>query len=638
MVSYKKKLRKKLKYKTLKYMNGGGMIIPSPFMIVMKSIKNMMYYTLLSLSTLPVYVSTVLLNFPLNSLRNITNGRYKDTPFKDNPLYKIAYNPIDNKKINLLKQEQEKGEIITPEGTTFINGALYKGHVKGMIPQKQQNGGALPSVGSLKTMVPIKVPSVDSFKTMASKVNPLKTMTPTVNPLKTMTPTVNPLKTMTPTVNPLKTMEPTNIPTVNSLKTMVHNKVPSVGSQPPANVQISNNKTKKRDNNQIKKIKDYYKERITYKNDRETFINNIKSIILPNSQKSNEVFAREYDTASKNTMDTIYRMEMSDSQRINDENSILKRAMNKLSSDVLLKAIILFNTVFDTSYNPNDENSNSICTSYLNTEKKYMGINNDSETIPTYWNPIPVVTVKNVFKYKNGLNPLYFGSKTFAKCLQSNLTKTEFSKEDMELCVDLIDQDCPDCTLNSTLTNIIESYKRLLTGKIEIDNMINTLFIILLKMYKNNYKNKNNYNTEKNYEISLVGLYLTQIRNSNFDAKKFLEYVNYENENGMTFNKFIGDVEIKMFKDIMCKYKLREKLFNLYILKKQEETEKIRKLSQTEREKKIKHDLIKFLGIFLDTSQLNSNNHLTIQEIENLIKQFFQTNVTNNVMNNNTKI
>jgi hypothetical protein len=658
MVSYKKKLKKKLKYRTLKYIYGGGIIKtqgeigkslsgmikppgilkPSPFMIFMKAIKNMMYYSLLSLATIPVYLTTVGLNFPLNSMRNMTNGRYKDTPFKDNALYKIAYKKIDNNKINLLKQEQEKGEIIIPEGTTFINGALYKGHVKGIEPQKEQNGGS--SIDSFKNIIPTNSKSVvSSFKNMIpTNISKIKSKPENVvstfksNPENVVS-TINskPPENVVSTINskPLANI----VSTINSKPP--ENVVSTINSKPLANIvsttnsntiQLLNNKTIKRDPEQIKKIKEYYKLRITHKNkNRETLINTLKSNLLPNSQKSIEVLGRDYDTAGKNTMDTIYRMEMLDSQRIEDENSILKKAMKNLSSDILLKAIILFNTIFDTSYDPNDETSNNICASYLNEEKKNMGINDESETIPTFWDPIPVVEVKNVFKYKNGLSPLDFGSETFAKCLQSNLTKTEFSKEDIELCVDLIDKDCPDCTLNSTLTKIIESYGRLFTGKIDISGMINALFNILLKMYKNQI-DRNTYKTDKEYEAELVTVYLTQINASSFDVKVFLEYANYQYVSGNTFNNFIGDIEIKMFKDIMCKYKLREKLFKLYNLKKQEEIEKLKKVSQNEREKIIKYELINFLDIFLDTSKLNLNNHLTIQEIETKIKSITITN------------
>jgi hypothetical protein len=623
MVTYKKNIRKKLKHRTLKYMKGGGMVVPSPFMMFMKSIKNLGKYLIWALPAIPAYASLLVLNSPLTNMRNATNGRTTDSEIANSPIYELLTNStLTKEQIDELDKALEEGSIQMPLNTDFFKGHSYHNdHIKGLKPEEEkklkESGGQLQIGGNLTNYVS-KLPGVSGGITkMVPKLSGVSgdITKMTSNPLLSGVSGDITKMTSNPLLPGVQEDITKMVPKLSGVPGYLKKMVPKLPGVPGVTTKMTTNpllnKTVKKQPTQFQL---YYDKRFKKPYKRETIINMIKSNLLTDNQKSIDTLGREYDTSGKSSLYKIYRMPMEDKKRIIE----LQKYIKKLESTVLLKSLILFNTIFDNSGDGSEQ-----CDKYLNDERKEMGING-TETenpTPTYFRQIPIVTIPNIFKYKEGLNPLDFGSETFAKCLKTHLTKTELSDDDMKLCVDMINQDCKNCTLNTKFREVLNSLNELFTGKVDFRSMINALFNILKKMYDNHQ-----FTQSKNpidYENSLIDLYLNEMTKSQMNLNELSTKATYKvgTKYNLDLAKFIGQDEIKMFKDLMCKYKLREKIAELYNEKRKEEIDLLKK-----RGNRMKHDiktkLISFLDIYIDKTKIGLNGHLSMTDINTKIDSF----------------
>ena len=614
MVSNKRKLRKKLKYNTYKKYrtnkllyggNVGGNItskIESPAIKIMIIIKNMAVYTFWTFLTAPVYFTTALLNTPFNNVSNITNARFKNNIILNDPLYKtitgksLTGQKFDENIRNSITKNIETGKMVTDQDVKVYGpgAVLSKLHLKGFdekdyVLRKKPN---IPNTGGGV--------SIPSYKSLASKFPSSKSLAPFTSKITTINPAITPL---------LQSNDYFNFKgnALNSSKKL------------PTNFQP------------------YHKYRLTKKSDRNTFMNYIKSKFTPDNIKSLQVIGRDYDVASMDVLRRIYDIPLLDQERKNEIYSQFK----KLDSLTLLKALIVFKTIFKQDYNQDyDQSNNNICNIYLKNECNKMGVDNcenigKSENIPTFYEPLDIIRpIRNVFKYKAGLNPLNIQIETFTQCLKSNLTQDKFTKEDLDLCVDEIDRNCEDCTLKSNFKEVLKKIGYLFSSGMQLETVIDTLFHVLIILYKN----QNTY--DKNVETVLVNFYLGKDSSINFkNIIDLLNYVKKPNEEYKPFksiSQFIGEDQIKVFKDLMCKYDIGSSIEQFYLEKRKQEIENLKKnKNKNTQESNLFNELMNFLNIFFDKSVLekgskNSNDHhMSIDEIKKIIKDFIGSQILN---------
>lgn len=613
MVTYRKKIKKKLKSRTYKKNNrktykkqfGGNPTTQemnktpmpnlsdvaniSPFMRVVNSVRDIINYSFWSFMTMPVYFTTVALNTPFNSIRNITNSRLKDVHLVNKPIYKLfSTNNFTKEQLQILENNIKEGKIVYPAGYSYYDGYLTKGGI--------MKGGANPLLQQMPNLT--------------RKANPTQSKGTIIN----------------------------NINSMQQLATQPNLKLEN---NPQLKSSLSWITGKRLNDVEETQFQKYNKERFTKTTKNENFLNSLKNFL---NVKSLDVYDRNYNVYGKSTLKSISEMPYLDQ----DREKQLELYMKKLNSKILLKAIIIFKTIFDSQDN---DNNNVKCRRYLDSEKRKMGFN-ETEPIPTYFNPEPIRKIKNPFKYKNTLNYKQLTTKNFARCLKATLTQKEFTDEDIELCFDTNEVKCKDCTLQNNFMETLKKIPSMINSSngIKLNLMIESLFSILIELNKNEpYETlkKSGDDKKKYYETELVESYFKNFYDLNsLSTRKLVHYVPPSpTENGIPiqFIDFIGKEEIKMFKDLMCKYKLYEKLKVLYKEKRIEELELIKRKKNekngkdekdnNEYEKAILDDLFEFMEVYMDKETVNkirlsnkeSQNDRETQHIDlKKIRELFQ--------------
>ncbi len=669
MVSYKKKIRKKSKSRTYKkyhsktFMNqiGGNpdeakendpmkksiemakqvssITNPKQFSVVSRIyelFKDITIYSFWSFLTFPVYVTSVALNSPFNTIKNITNSRFKDAHMVNKPIYKLLSNKnFTGNEIKVLDDNIKEGKMVFPNGYTYYDGYITKG---GLI-----HGGAMP------TPTMFSSPSMASITSIPKKVGQHMN-TEAIERAKEQTKQYTQSK---PTI--LNQAYRGTIGKAIDTGTMVSDKI-SQGKQYVSNKYshaqqdskyLFRHQTKKRPGaslaNQARlmhnfvtgkrsldvkqsQFQKYFEGRVNLKSKKDTFSNTVKSMIETNpTYKPSEVNARDYFVYGKNTMNAIYGLPYVD-QGENGREKILEAEMRKLSSIDLLKTLIVFKTVFNISEKELPNNASS-CNNYMQGEKQLMGIS--GEYIPTFYNPWPIIRVKNVYKYPNTLDYTKLTTKNLSRCLRASLTQTEFTDEDIEKCFDPKEIKCKDCTLQNNFIQILKRIPSFFSSKLNLIGMINALFFILVNLYENKaYKDAEDNNdthnstkyTTKTYEEELLKLYTQELLTSQYNIFEMIKMADYrqplpeaKGENTEiipSLEDFIGKEEIKMFKDLMCRYRLFDKLKVLYEEKRKEEVKKLRNFTITNfetKETKLYNGLVKdYMPLFMNTRDKNN--------------------------------
>jgi hypothetical protein len=647
MVTYRIKNKKRLKYKTYKkhkkhklnpIMIGGNdgnnldnndkstetfkKIVSianplkySPFAKIVNLIKDMTTYSMWSFLTMPIYFSSVAMNTPFNSLKNITNKRLKGTQMLNQPIYKTftpnGFTGMDKTKLDVLTDNIKTGKLVHPYGYTYEDGYITKGGIM------KGGDGNINVQGKLNDKIigvqnPLQSQIQDKLKI------PLQGTSPSpVNEKVNNTQGIL-LKGQQQFQN-FKSISPSQ-----TLKSGI-NKVDSSGKIRASIGFVTGN----RYDTGPSQFQQYYKNRYL-PNEKDTVVNFLKSKIEYPLDKSVELLQRDYSVYGRQIMNSIYQMPVLDDDRIRT----LELYMRKIDSTVLLKTLILFNTIFGTNEEGLPKKSEK-CSVYLEQERKLMGIG-DNVTVPTYYNPLPIIRVKNPYKYKNTINISQLTLKNFKQCLKSTITKSEFDDDDLQKCFDPSEAPCKDCTLHNNFFEIIKRMYSFFSDGISLHNMINSLFYLLIKVYGNvKYNNEPN---KKEFEKKLLDLYFNEINTRSYDVNRLIQEVDYKfiptpKKNGekedeiINFEKIISSNEVKMFKDLMCKYKLIEKIELLYKQKREEELKEFRKKAlynpDLPKTSYLVDKIMDYMSIFMSTSEIRNdpNKHLSITDINDMINQ-----------------